>query len=140
MRRRTDERGACAGGEAAGRALALVLCAMSLAVAAGCSEPGNSRERSAFGNPARGEELIGKAGCGSCHTIPGIAAAKGLVGPPLDHMGRRVYIAGTLQNTPDNMIAWLRAPQSIRPGSAMPNMGLGYEEARDIAAYLYTLR
>jgi cytochrome c2 len=55
-------------------------------------------------------------------------------------MGSRIYIAGVLRNTPDNMIAWLRNPQAIVPGNAMPNMGLDGEQARDIAGYLYTLR
>ena len=53
-----------------------------------------------------------------------LPVATGLVGPPLVHMGSRIYIAGVLRNTPDNMIAWLRNPQAIVPGNAMPNMGL----------------
>jgi hypothetical protein len=54
--------------------------------------------------------------------------------------GRRIYIAGILRNTPDALIAWLRNPQTVVPGNAMPNMGLSESDARDIAAYLYTLR
>jgi cytochrome c1 len=38
------------------------------------------------------------------------------------------------------MIAWLQNPQAIVPGNAMPNMGLSEPDARDITAYLYTLR
>jgi cytochrome c1 len=72
-------------------------------------------------------------------TIPGVSGAEGLVGPPLDRMGKRVYIAGVLRNTPDNMITWLRNPQSFVPNNAMPNMGIDHQQARDIAAYLYTL-
>jgi len=55
-------------------------------------------------------------------------------------MARRIYIAGLLRNTPDNMIEWLRSPQSVLPGNAMPDMGLSTAQARDITAYLYTLR
>jgi cytochrome c2 len=55
-------------------------------------------------------------------------------------MGSRIYIAGVLRNTPDNMIAWLRNPQAIVSGNAMPNMGLDRKQAQDIAGYLYTLR
>ena len=62
-----------------------------------------------------------------------------MVGPPLDHMGRRVYIAGLLRNTPRNMVTWLRYPQRIVPGNAMPDMELSDEQARNIAAYLNTL-
>ena len=92
------------------------------------------------GDPKRGAEQIARIGCGSCHDIPGITGADALVGPPLDRMRRRVYLAGMLRNTPDNMIAWLREPQRIVPGNAMPDMHLSEPQARDIAAYLYTLK
>jgi cytochrome c1 len=55
-------------------------------------------------------------------------------------MGRRIYIAGKLRNTPANMVRWLRNPQAVVPENVMPNMGLTQEQARDIAAYLYTLK
>ncbi len=86
-----------------------------------------------------GAVLIEQVGCGGCHQIPGIAVADGLVGPPLDHMARRIYIAGLLRNTPDNMVTWLRDPQAIVPGNAMPDMGLDTRQARAITNYLYTL-
>jgi cytochrome c oxidase assembly factor CtaG/cytochrome c2 len=92
------------------------------------------------GDPRRGAEQIAAIGCGACHTIPGITGADALVGPPLDKMGRRIFVAGLLRNTPDNMMAWLRNPQSIVPGNAMPDMNLTEAQARDIAAYLYTLK
>jgi cytochrome c oxidase assembly factor CtaG/cytochrome c2 len=90
--------------------------------------------------PARGPALIRHYGCGACHTVPGVAQADGTVGPPLTQFGRRAYIAGTLQNNPDNLILWLRDPQQVAPGNAMPNTGLTQRDARDIAAYLYTLQ
>jgi len=92
------------------------------------------------GDPRIGAALIGQKGCGACHSIPGIAGARGLVGPPLDNIADRLIIAGKLANTPDNMTAWLMSPQTIVPGNAMPNIGLDYGSARAIAAYLYTLR
>lgn len=92
------------------------------------------------GNVERGKALILADGCGSCHRIPGIAGADADVGPPLTRVGRRIYIAGMLRNTPDALIAWLRYPQTVVPGNAMPNTGLSDQDARDIAAYLYTLR
>jgi cytochrome c1 len=55
-------------------------------------------------------------------------------------MARRVYVAGLLRNTPDNMVRWISDPQSVVPGNAMPNMGITAAQARDITAYLYTLR
>lgn len=78
-------------------------------------------------------------GCGSCHHIPGVRGAVSWVGPPLTAWARRGYVAGRLPNTPENLVPWLRDPQSISPGSAMPNLGLSEAEARDAAAYLYTV-
>jgi putative membrane protein len=91
------------------------------------------------GDPGRGGKEIVAQGCGACHIIPGIAGANGLVGPPLDHMGRRIYLAGLLRNNPGNMVRWLQHPQEILPGGAMPDQGLSEEQARNIAAYLFTL-
>jgi cytochrome c2 len=87
-----------------------------------------------------GAKLIAKTGCGACHSIPGIDNARGQVGPPLDNIGDRTIIAGLLPNTPENMMRWIAAPQSIVPGNAMPNMGLSAQDAADIAAYLETLK
>jgi cytochrome c2 len=98
-------------------------------------------DQSTIGGSAKsGAVLIQQFGCGSCHIVPGIYGADGLVGPPLIHMARRVYIAGVLRNSPDNMIAWLQDPQAIVSGNAMPRMGIDRNQAQDIAAYLYTLR
>jgi cytochrome c len=92
------------------------------------------------GAPGRGEQIILSKSCGSCHTIPGVRGARGLVGPPLEFFGRRTFIAGELPNTPDNLVRWIRSPQSVEAGTAMPNLGLSEQQARDVAAYLYTLR
>jgi cytochrome c len=89
---------------------------------------------------ARGPSLIVAFGCAACHTVPGVEAARGNVGPPLTRFGDRTYIAGMLRNTPANLVRWIRDPQGVVPGNAMPNMGVTEAEARDIAAYLYTLR
>jgi cytochrome c1 len=91
------------------------------------------------GDPDRGPEAMLRLGCGSCHTIPGVVGARGRLGPPLTHMGSRVFIAGVMPNTAANMIIWLRWPQGVLPKSGMPNMDLTEAESRDIAAYLFTL-
>ena len=83
---------------------------------------------------------IRRHGCGSCHEIPGVKGASGLVGPPLVHWRRRSFIAGELANTPDNLMRWLRDPKAVEPGTDMPALGVTDLEARDITAYLYTLR
>jgi cytochrome c1 len=87
----------------------------------------------------RGSRLIAAYGCGSCHAVPGVTNATGLVGPPLTQFASRVYVAGVLRNTPDNLMAWIEDPQGVLPGNAMPNMDVTPRDARDIAAYLYTL-
>lgn len=92
------------------------------------------------GDPANGKALMQSYGCGSCHVIPGIRTARGLVGPPLLYFSRRTMIAGELPNSPDNLARWIVNPQSIEPGTAMPNLGISGDKARDMAAYLYTLR
>lgn len=121
-----------------GALLGALAIASPQVVAQGLNQP--SPSDTPIGDAKQGEALIREIGCGSCHSIPGITGADGLVGPPLDHMGRRQFLAGILRNTPDNMLTWLRWPQSVVPGNAMPDMGLSAEQARAIAAYLYTLQ
>ena len=101
-----------------------------------------SKEAAALtgGDPAQGKQLIGAYGCGSCHTIPGIAGAKGTVGPSLAEIGEQSFIAGVMQNTPDNMVRWIQDPQKVDSLSAMPNLGLTEGQARHIAAYLYKIQ
>ncbi len=112
-----------------------------VAAAAACShEAYESASAMTGGDPARGAQAIAKYGCNACHTIPGIAGTRGLVGPPLVQIAKRVYLAGRLPNTPGNMLKWIQHPQQIEPGTVMPEMGVGDRDARDIAAYLYTLR
>jgi cytochrome c len=92
------------------------------------------------GDVVRGRRLLTDYGCHSCHTIPGIREAKATVGPPLTDWADRHYIAGALSNTPENLILWIQYPQSIEPGTVMPDMGVTDQDARDVAAYLFTLR
>ena len=92
-----------------------------------------------MGNPSRGAALIHYYGCGACHSVPGISSADALVGPPLTHFAQRGYVAGMLRNTPDNLVRWIRYPQKIVPGNAMPSLGIDNRDAHDIAAYLYTI-
>jgi cytochrome c len=91
------------------------------------------------GNARAGRELIAKFQCGACHTIPGIAAADGVVGPPLTAWSRRVYLAGRYPNEPEYLIDWLLDAPAHAPSTAMPDLGLTREQALHIAAYLYAL-
>jgi cytochrome c len=90
-------------------------------------------------DPRLGAQLIEDYGCGSCHRIAGIPEADAMVGPPLDEFSRRRIIAGRLPNTAANVIRFIRDPDAVSPGTAMPELGLTAQEARDIAAYLFTL-
>ncbi|HET9742624.1 MAG TPA: c-type cytochrome [Terriglobales bacterium] len=92
------------------------------------------------GDEVHGKELILNYRCGACHIIPGINGADGMVGPPLILFADRTMVGGELPNTPDNLVRWIVDPPSIEPGTAMPNLGLTDKQARDVAAYLYTLR
>jgi len=91
------------------------------------------------GDSHRGRQLIDQYRCGACHTIPGVHNADGLVGPPLMWFARRTMIAGELPNSPDNLVRWIKSPKSVEPGTAMPDLGLSDQQAKDVAAYLYTL-
>ena len=92
------------------------------------------------GDPDFGQRLTQRYGCASCHTIPGVPGADGKVGPTLQGFAARVYIGGVVTNTPDSLVRWIENPRSIDPMTAMPVTGISRDEARHVAAYLYTLR
>jgi cytochrome c2 len=116
----------------------IVLVIVSVA-ACGRGSPSVPAQRVENGNADRGRAAIARFGCGTCHAIPGLRDANGMVGPPLDHWSQRRLISGRMPNVPDSLIRWIRFPQSVEPGTGMPNMGVSDAQARDIAAYLYTL-
>ncbi|HSX91004.1 MAG TPA: c-type cytochrome [Pseudomonas sp.] len=115
-------------------AAALALCVMA------CQPTTEDKLGTFSGNPERGRLLADQYGCGTCHRIPQVPGARGQVGPPLEQMGRRGYIAGILPNTEQAMIAWLLSPRTFAADTAMPDVGLAEEQARDIAAFLQRLR
>jgi cytochrome c1 len=88
----------------------------------------------------RGRELVRAYGCGSCHSIPRVPGAASIVGPNLEGIATRAYIAGVMPNTPENMVRWIMDPPAVDDKTAMPNLQIGVAQARDIAAFLYTLR
>jgi cytochrome c2 len=104
----------------------------------GRQEPGYVER--AGGDPARGRALVAARSCGACHAIPGIEGAHGVIGPSLAGVARRSEIGGGLPNTPQNLARWVRDPEGLEPSSAMPDLALDEREARDVTAYLYTLR
>jgi mono/diheme cytochrome c family protein len=91
-------------------------------------------------DPERGKQAIQQYACVTCHEIPGIVGAVAPVGPPLNAMAKRAWIAGIVPNNFENMVRWLQDPQRIAPKTAMPDLRVTERDARDMAAYLATLR
>ena len=89
------------------------------------------------GVPERGRQLVQDYGCVTCHVVSGVRGVGGRVGPPLDDLEGRALIAGRLPNTPENLVTWVMDPQTVAPGSGMPDMGVTLPDALDIAAFLY---
>lgn len=86
-----------------------------------------------------GQQVFLSAGCASCHTVRG-QGATGAVGPDLTHVASRQTIAaGTLENTPGNMAAWILRPQAVKPGSLMPATALSAEELDALLSFLRSL-
>lgn len=120
-------------------ALAALLCLG----AAGCGRTKAEMPRFANvegGNVQRGQELLARYQCGSCHVIPEVPSAAGRSAPTLAAFGQRSYIAGQVPNLPQNLVRWLQDPQALVPDARMPDMGATEADARDMAAYLLTLR
>lgn len=109
-------------------AVALTLCLT------GCSTNHSTEQSGSTSAP----ELMIRYGCPTCHVIPHVPGAVGKVGPSLEDLAQRSYLAGTLQNSPQNLIHWIQHPQQIRPGTAMPEMGVTSADAAQIARFLET--
>jgi putative membrane protein len=92
------------------------------------------------GDPARGRTAIQHYGCIACHTVDGIRQSEAMVGPPLLRMASRSYLAGNLENNAANMIRFIQHPKKLHSDTAMPEMGVTDQDAKDIAAYLYCFR
>lgn len=124
------------------RPLSVTLFGIALLVLGGCGDDHDSRgpiQAPESADADGGKTIIQAYGCGTCHRIPGIAGANGRVGPSLEGFGQQLYIAGAVPNNLDHLVQWLMDPQSIEPGTIMPNFDLSEPAATDIAAYLATL-
>lgn len=91
------------------------------------------------GDPDRGREALAVFGCGGCHFVPGVEGAESWVAPSLERYAERAFVAGVLSNNAENLTRWISDPLEVDPRTAMPDLGVPPETARDIAAYLYTL-
>ena len=92
------------------------------------------------GDPQNGRVLFTQKGCTGCHQLAAVPVKPALVGPTLTNMTLRPTIAGDqIQNTPENLVKWIMNPPAMKPGTAMPVLGLSEQEAQDLAAFLYAV-
>lgn len=105
----------------------------------GCGKTGGGPTAIAGADPGQGRRVIERVGCGACHVIPGVRWPQSRVGPSLEGFGARALIAGRFPNTADTLALWVRDAPALSPGTGMPAIPLTEQEARDVAAYLYTL-
>lgn len=117
------------------------LCLLLLLALTGCTAIAEAVDQETImtGDVEAGRAALATYGCHACHTIPGVVGANSLVGPPLNGWAERAFIAGSLPNEPAHLVSWIRYPQAIEPGTAMPNLDVTEEDAINMSAYLYTL-
>lgn len=92
------------------------------------------------GDPAAGKQLFVSRGCVACHRAPGVSGAVGTAGPNLAGFASRPKIAAVIDHTPANTKRWLMNPAAMKPGTAMPNLGLSDQDATNLTAFLETLK
>ncbi|MFZ5719899.1 MAG: c-type cytochrome [Pseudomonadota bacterium] len=111
----------------------------ALLLIAGCHQVETQPHTVAGANAGRGQRVIERVGCGACHVIPGIRWPQSGVGPVLEGFAERSLIAGRFPNEPQTLALWVRNAPALSPETGMPPMPITEPEARDVAAYLYTL-
>jgi cytochrome c len=115
------------------------LIVAALVLLAGCEKPGlNAQLDVPGGDPSRAPQVMRYYGCPTCHTIAGVPTPTGTIGPPLKDFKKRAYIGGVLSNSADNLVQWIRDPQKFSPRTDMPKTGISEEDAKHVAAYLYS--
>jgi mono/diheme cytochrome c family protein len=70
-----------------------------------------------------------KYGCNACHRV---GEEGGIVGPALDRAGFRLNSTWVFK--------WIKYPQSMKPDTRMPNLGLSDPDAKAVSMYLATMR
>ncbi len=87
----------------------------------------------------KGFETYMSLPCVGCHLIEG-TQSQGRVGPPLTHMASKKDVAGAVPMNEENLAKWLKNPQAVKPGTAMPNYNLSDQVVSDVVQYLLTLK
>ncbi|MCB9759288.1 MAG: cytochrome c oxidase subunit II [Alphaproteobacteria bacterium] len=89
---------------------------------------------------AAGQQTFLSAGCIACHSTDP-TNAQAYLAPNLSHFGSRTHLAADrLDNTPENLSAWLHNPQALKPGATMPNLNLNDQQVEALVAYLHSLK
>jgi len=94
-------------------------------------------------NIARGKRLVIEHGCLGCHPYRGRG---GTLGPEITHVGDKTVhdFDFTHVHGEHSVLGWMTAhfesPESVVPGTLMPDMGLSTEDSRDLAAYMISLK
>jgi len=116
--------------------------ALCMLVLIGCASHEDQRiaEDLTGGTVDRGRAAFRKYGCGSCHEVHGEQTAQGSVGPSFHDFALQSYLPGGLTNSPANLMRWIEHPREVEPKTAMPELGVSERDARDLAAYLYTMK
>ena len=111
----------------------------ALLLLAGCHQVETPPHTVAGANAGRGQRVIERVGCGACHVIPGVRWPQSRVGPALEGFAQRALIAGRFPNEPEILALWVTNAPALSPATGMPPIPMSEQEARDVAAYLYTL-
>lgn len=110
------------------------------AIAAALLPAWSTAQASGAASVERGRALLSQYQCGACHSIEGVASARGTVAQPLKAWSQRSYIAGRLPNRKPVLAQWIADPQALIPGTAMPSMGVSPADAQAMAEYLFSLQ
>lgn len=117
----------------------LLLMVPILVLLAACADKRQQPRDITGADAATGLAVIERLGCAACHQIPGVDWPQGTVGGSLNGFADRSMIAGRFPNQPDTLATWVRNAPSMSATTGMPAMPMTSAEARDVAAYLYTL-
>lgn len=105
-----------------------------------CDGPPDRTPTLGDASTAAGRRLVADKGCVACHTFPDVKWPRGGLGPSLQDFGRQGLIAGRLPNQPGVLMQFVRNAPALVPGTAMPAVSMTDQEARDVTAYLLTLK
>ncbi|MFQ5734493.1 MAG: c-type cytochrome, partial [Planctomycetaceae bacterium] len=91
------------------------------------------------GDTTRGKQLFDRKGCIACHQLH---ETGGDIGPSLTtqvpEFPQGTWVGDKLKG--GWIYRWLKNPQALLPDTVEPNLGLSDQEARDLTAYLLSLK